>query len=163
MIVYRDDCEGIGEGELGGFFVGWANPPKPAVHLALLRGSRHVVLAYDDETERVVGFVTALTDGVLSAYIPFVEVLPDYQDRGIGAELTRRMLARLKDYYAVDLLCDESVQRFYARFRMLPASGMILRRYELQAGRIPDEGPPEQEAAPKKPSIFGRLLNWLRK
>ena len=54
----------------------------------------------------VVGFVTAVSDGVLSAYIPLLEVLPEYQDRGIGSELMRRILEQLDDLYMVDVLCD---------------------------------------------------------
>jgi ribosomal protein S18 acetylase RimI-like enzyme len=63
----------------------------------------------------VVGFVTAISDGVLSAYIPLLEVLPEYQGRGIGAELVRRLLDRLGGLYMVDLCCDEDVVGFYER------------------------------------------------
>jgi len=76
-----------------------------------LRGSSHVVLARDGR--RVVGFVTAISDGVLSAYIPLLEVLPDFQGRGVGKELTRRLLAQLDGLYMVDLSCDEELVPFY--------------------------------------------------
>ena len=61
-------------------------------------------LALDGDA--VVGFVTAASDGVLSAFIPLLEVLPAYRDRGIGAELVRRLLGQLDDLYMVDLCCD---------------------------------------------------------
>jgi ribosomal protein S18 acetylase RimI-like enzyme len=67
------------------------------------------------EPERVVGFVTAISDGVLSAYVPLLEVLPEYQGRGIGTELMRRLLARLEDLYMVDLCCDTDLEPFYRR------------------------------------------------
>ena len=38
-----------------------------------------------DDAGRVVGFVTAISDGVLSAYIPLLEVLPEYQGAGSAA------------------------------------------------------------------------------
>lgn len=79
MITYRDALAGITADHLGGFFVGWPNPPSAATHLRLLAGSDHVVLAVDEETGRVVGFVTAIDDGVLSAYLPHLEVLPAFQ------------------------------------------------------------------------------------
>ena len=63
----------------------------------------------------MVGFVTAISDGVLSAYVPLLEVLPDYQGRGIGSELICRMLARLNDLYMVDLVCDAELVPFYER------------------------------------------------
>src|SRR6266516_4620599 len=105
MIGYRDSVKGIEACRLEGFFVGWPEPPSPETHRRLLGRSDHVVLALDEETGRVVGFVTAISDGVLSAYIPHLEVLPAYQGRGIGSELVRRMLERLSGLYGIDLCC----------------------------------------------------------
>ena len=135
MIAYRDGTEGVTAERLKGFFVGWPDPPSPETHLRLLAGSDHVVLAVDEESGDVVGFVTAISDGVLSAYIPFLEVLPGYQGRGIGRELMRRMLEKLRDLYVVDLLCDPELQLFYARMGMRPATGMMVRNYARQSGR----------------------------
>jgi ribosomal protein S18 acetylase RimI-like enzyme len=113
VIEYTTDLEGVEPGHLQGFFVDWPKPPSAERHLEILRGSSHVVLAR--EGGRVVGFVTAISDGVLSAYIPLLEVLPNYQSRGIGTELVRRLLAQLGDLYMVDLSCDENVVSFYER------------------------------------------------
>ncbi len=138
MIWYTDSTEGIAPADLTGFFAGWPNPPSPATHLRLLRGSHAVVLARDGEPGhdgRVVGFITAVADGVLAAYIPLLEVLPEYQQQGIGGELMRRMLDRLSDYYMVDLLCDTDLQPYYERFGMRRATGMFARTYERQSGR----------------------------
>jgi ribosomal protein S18 acetylase RimI-like enzyme len=135
---YLTSAEGVSADQLRGFFAGWPNPPSPETHLAILRRSAAVVLAVDDATGQVIGFVNALSDGVLSAFIPLLEVLPAYQGAGIGAELVRRLLAQLDDLYAVDLLCDAEVQPFYARLGLQPAQGMLLRRYDRQAGeRLP--------------------------
>jgi ribosomal protein S18 acetylase RimI-like enzyme len=81
----------------------------------------------------VVGFITAISDGVSAAYIPHLEVLPAYQGRGIGSELVRRMLARLRGLYMIDLTCDPDVQPFYARLGMRPSTGMLVRNYDRQA------------------------------
>jgi len=82
----------------------------------------------------VAGFITAISDGVLSAYIPFLEVLPEYKNRGIGKELVRRMLLKLKKAYMIDLVCDADLQKFYKKFNMFPAVAMIKRNYSSQAG-----------------------------
>jgi hypothetical protein len=47
----------------------------------------------------------------------------------------RRMLGRLRDYYMIDLVCDPDVQRFYDRFGLMPAVGMMRRNFDRQAGR----------------------------
>jgi GNAT superfamily N-acetyltransferase len=99
MISYTDTIAGIGATQLQGFFVGWPNPPSPETHLRILADSYASLLARDDETGAIVGFITAISDGVSCAYIPHLEVLPAYQGRGIGSELMRRMLERLRHIY----------------------------------------------------------------
>lgn len=127
MIVYDTSLEGVGPDDLEGFFVGWPSPPSPEQHLALLRGSEHVVLAQEEGSRRVVGFVNVIGDGVLSAYVPLLEVLPEYQGRGIGGELVRRALDLVRDRYMVDTCCDEELVAFYERFGMQRVVGMVLR------------------------------------
>ena len=133
MIRYTDSLAGITPEQLkGGFFVGWSNPPDAETHLHILQGSYKVWLALDDE--RVVGFITAISDGVLTAFIPLLEVLEDYQTQGVGSELTRRMLNSLDHLYSVDLMCDDDVQPFYERLGLTPYTGMIYRNYNRQSG-----------------------------
>ena len=127
-IHYTESLEGIEPQDLDGFFVGWPNPPSPETHLRLLNGSDHAILAIEELSGRVVGFITAISDGVLSAYIPLLEVLPDHQGQGIGSELTRRMLQRLRTLSMIDLHCDEDVQPFYERLGMRRMHGMGVRR-----------------------------------
>jgi ribosomal protein S18 acetylase RimI-like enzyme len=133
-VSYTDSLENISAKNLQGFFVGWLNPPSPQIHLELLKNSDELILAIDLDTRHVIGFITAITDKILSAYIPFLEVLPEHQSRGVGQELTRRMLEKLKGLYVIDLLCDRELQPFYVRMGMKPAHGMMLRNYERQSG-----------------------------
>lgn len=133
-IEYRDTAKGLDASQLtSGFFVDWLRKPTPEAHLEILHGSANVVVAIDQESDQVVGFVTAISDGILSAYISLLEVLPDYQGRGIGSELMRRLLDQTKDLYMVDTLCDVDVQPYYERFGMKRSTGMHIRRYD----RIP--------------------------
>ena len=128
MIVYTASSQSITPRQLDGFFVGWRSPLSPETHLRILAGSDHILLAIDTTTDQVVGFITALSDGVQSAFIPLLEVLPAYQGLGIGESLMRQMLARLEPIPNVDLLCDPDVVPFYERFGMHAGIGMALRR-----------------------------------
>lgn len=132
MIIYTDSPAGVAADQLHGFFVGWPNPPSLQAHLRILHGSAHVVLALDDATNNVVGFITAISDGVSCAYIPHLEVLPAYQGQGIGSELMRRMLDRLRKLYMIDLICDPEVQPFYEQLGMRRTQGMLIRNFERQ-------------------------------
>ena len=136
MLEYRTSIEGVKPEDLQGFFDGWPDPPSPATHLRILQGSAAVVLACDLPGSKVVGFITAVSDGVSCAYIPHLEVLPSWRGQGVGSELVRRMLAQLRHLYMIDLICDPDVQPFYARLGMRPYSGMIVRNYDRQPGAL---------------------------
>jgi ribosomal protein S18 acetylase RimI-like enzyme len=116
--------------------VDWPNPPSPQTHLLLLNKSSKVIIAIDDNTNKVIGFITAISDGVLSAYIPFLEVLPEYKNKGIGKELVSQMLKELADIYMIDLCCDDDLVSYYDRLGMTKTNGMVLRNYKVQSGTI---------------------------
>ncbi len=132
MIEYMQAAETINVSQLKGFFVGWPNPPKNETFLKLLKESYKTVLAMDGN--KVVGFITAISDGVLSAYIPFLEVLPEYQSKGIGGELVSKMKDELSHLYMIDLLCDEGLVPYYEKQGMKKTTGMLIRNYENQNG-----------------------------
>ena len=137
VIEYRDTAEGLEARQLAGFWVDWLRQPTPEAHLEILHGSAYVMVAIDEVSDQVVGFVTAISDGVLSAYISLLEVLPEWQGRGIGSELMRRLLEQLEGLYMVDTLCDVDVQAYYARFGMRRSQGMCIRRYDQIPGGEP--------------------------
>ena len=99
--------------------------------MKILQGSDLLVLALSKNC-KVVGFITAITDGVSCAYIPYLEVLPEWQRKGIGTELVTRMMEKLKPFYAIDLICDEDVQGFYEKLGFSKRRGMTIRNYESQ-------------------------------
>lgn len=134
MIFYTDDPSGTRPAQLRGFFEGWPDPPSPTMHLRLLRASDAVMLAKEELDGQVVGFATAISDGVLAAYIPLLEVLPSHRRQGIGSELIERLLRKLDHLYMIDLLCDPSNQPFYERLGMRRATGMMIRNYGRQSG-----------------------------
>jgi ribosomal protein S18 acetylase RimI-like enzyme len=129
MIEYRDSLEGIGPSQLEGFFARWRKPLTCEEHHKALQNSSHILLAYDTQIKKVIGFVNVLSDGVNFAFIPMLEVLPEYQGRGIGSQLMERILESLKDINCIDLICDEAKVSFYERFGMLRSCGMVIRKY----------------------------------
>ena len=99
--------------------------------MKILQGSDLIVLALSKNC-RVVGFITAITDGVSCAYIPYIEVLPEWQRKGIGTELVTRIMENLKTIYAIDLICDEDVQGFYEKLGFTERRGMAIRNHKSQ-------------------------------
>ena len=143
MVTYSVNDPSLKADDFDGFFVGWPKRPSSTQALRALKNSYVYVVARDDSEGvrgRMVGFVSAVSDCVLCAYIPLLEVLPEYQRRGIGTELMRKVLAELRGLYVTDLTCDPDLQPFYERLGMTPAIAMTLRRPEALS-----RGPAQEE------------------
>lgn len=134
MVEYHSDLSRVSTEDLRGFFSGWPDPPSPDTHRRLLEGSTHFTVAVEPEASPVIGYIAAMSDGVLSAYISHLEVLPAFRGRGIGSALVRSMLDQLGGIYMVDLICDPDVQPFYEALGLQRWSGMIRRNHGAQSG-----------------------------
>lgn len=118
------------------FFEGWPEKPSDEVLQKSIIGATHVVLAIDTKEKRLAGYITALPDGVLSAYIPFLEVQQSYQKNGIGHMLVEKMLLQLSHLYMIDLVCDKEIADFYKEAGFESYHAMIKRNYENQSGTL---------------------------
>lgn len=138
MVRYPDTPEGLRAHRLrGGFFEGWPDPPDPDEDLRLLENGDAGVHALEESGD-VVGFITAIADNVLYAYIPLLEVLPAYQGGGVYRELLRRVLSGFRDLtWCGTALRPRAARPFYALLGMRPTAGKASRRRENQAGRKP--------------------------
>lgn len=93
--------------------VNWSSAEKPAALLGALQGSHSLVTAWSGET--LVGLANAISDGHLVAYFPHLLVHSDFQRRGIGSELLRRLLDKYAEFHQVVLLADGQATEFYER------------------------------------------------
>jgi GNAT superfamily N-acetyltransferase len=135
VIEYSEDVTHLVAIQLEGFFEGWLKRPSPETHLRILRSSFAAVIARDSANGSVVGFATAISDGVLAACIPLLEVRPAYRGRGIGSAIARRLLDRLEGLYMVDITCDPELVPFYERLGLQRSGAMIRRSRDAQRGR----------------------------
>jgi GNAT superfamily N-acetyltransferase len=91
----------------------WSSALKPnLLHKALL-ASHSLITAWDGN--RLVGLGNAISDGYLVVYYPHMLVLPDYQGRGIGTELMRRLMARYQGFHQHMLVADGRALDFYRK------------------------------------------------
>lgn len=132
MIHYGDDLTGVTPNHLDGFFVGWPKPPRLERRLEILSAATHVGVAWTsdpaaDDAAELVGFVTAISDGTFAAYVPLLEVRPQFQGKGIGRTLVERLFARLANCYMVDLVCDPALESYYSTLGMTARKGMAMR------------------------------------
>jgi ribosomal protein S18 acetylase RimI-like enzyme len=115
-----------------GFFEDWPNPPPKETHFNIMRYSSACFVAMNNEG-KIVGFVTAISDGFLSAYIPLLEVLPKYRGAGIATKLIEAIKNKLQNLYMLDLSCDENLIPFYERFGFKRGVSMNHRNYKRQS------------------------------
>lgn len=94
--------------------VGWNRMEKEYGN-PLMTSFFHIAV-YDDE--QLVGFVDSVSNGVTDAYIQDLIVCPDYQGKGIGTDLMKKMIASLKEkhIYIISVIFEERLKPFYDRF-----------------------------------------------
>lgn len=124
-VSYHTDNDGITPEMIGGLFVGWPDPPSSQQLIDVMAGSYRRVWALHDG--KVVGYINAISDGVLNAFIPWLEVHPDHQGQGIGAALVNRVVEQLHGLYSIDLCCDTDLFPYYERLGFQTFGGAGLR------------------------------------
>ena len=91
----------------------WSSAQKPELlHKALL-ASHALVTAWDGT--KLVGLGNAISDGYLVVYYPHLLVLPEYQGRGIGTQIMRRLMARYEGFHQHMLVADGRALDFYRK------------------------------------------------
>ena len=95
----------------------------------MLEGSSHIVLAIDDTTRRIVGRISAISDGCHSAFVSMFEVLPSYRGQGVGKQLADKLFDALRTFRSIDLTCAPELRPYYEKFGMKPTTGMARRTW----------------------------------
>lgn len=102
----------------------WPNRTAGQIADALDRGPA-VGAWYDDE---LVGFIRAVTDGVLRAYLEDVLVAQHHRRNGIGRALVTTMLDVLQPIPVVTLFCSNDLVDFYEAVGFHPTGQVVLHR-----------------------------------
>ncbi len=89
----------------------WSSAGKPELLHKALTNSHSLISAWDGE--RLIGLGNAISDGWLVVYYPHLLVLPEYQGRGVGSELLRRLKARYEGFHQHMLVADGRAIDFY--------------------------------------------------
>lgn len=96
--------------------VGWNRMEKEMANPRL--NSYYHIAVYEEENQKLIGFVDSVSNGVTDVYIQDLMVHPDFQGKGLGSELMNKMIDYLKkaDIYMISVLYDEDLKDFYSRF-----------------------------------------------
>ena len=91
--------------------VEWSSGHYPEKLALAMRGFETVCSAWDGD--RLVGLLSAMDDGVMTAYVHYLLVHPDYQHRGIGKRLVELARARYRDYLRIVVVAYNAELKFY--------------------------------------------------
>lgn len=94
--------------------VGWTNyTERPQMLEQAYKKSLLKIGAYDEE--KLVGIIRVVGDGESIVFVQDILVLPEYQRKGIGAQLLRAVMERFSSVYQLELMTDntEKTNAFY--------------------------------------------------
>lgn len=81
----------------------------------MCKQSWYALYAYDEK--HLVGMGRVISDGVITAVICGVCVLPSYQSIGIGKEIMNRIMEHCEQRKVIpQLMCIESLENYYKQF-----------------------------------------------
>jgi len=112
-ITIKDKTQALTSKELEGLFlsVEWSSGHYPDKLEIAMRNYATVYTAWDDDT--LVGLISAMDDGIMTAYIHYLLVRPEYQGKGIGEQLIERTKEKYKDYLRIVLVAYDKECGFY--------------------------------------------------
>ena len=101
--------------------VGWDSGKYPEKLQIAMRNYASVFTAWDGD--RLVGLISVMDDGIMTAYIQYVLVDPEYHHNGIGHELLNMVKENYKDYMRIVLVAYSDRVSFYESCGMKPGVG----------------------------------------
>ena len=91
--------------------VEWESGRYPDLLVKAMHGYGSVLSAWDGD--RLVGMLCAIDDGVMTAYVHYLLVDPEYQGYGIGRRLVEMTKEKYSDYLKIVLVAYGNGVRFY--------------------------------------------------
>lgn len=123
MMIFRDwrptDFAELCEIDRLCFPPGIAYPPQDLAHWLRQRGS-FVIVAEDEEKQKVAGFILARKQHGPGSHIVTIDILPEYRRAGLGTALMQQAQERLKQLQARRVRLETAVENaaaiaFYQR------------------------------------------------
>ncbi len=98
--------------------VEWESANFPEKLFNSLKKSETVITLH--ENGRLTGLMSAVSDGGMNVYFPYLLIDPKYQGKGFGKMLTEKMLQRYSNFYRKILICSNEKIPFYEKCGMTP-------------------------------------------
>jgi GNAT superfamily N-acetyltransferase len=91
----------------------WSSAEKGEVLRNALLASHSLITAWSGD--RLIGLGNAISDGFLVVYYPHLIVLPEFQGKGVGTEIVRRLKKKYEAFHMHMLVADGKAVDFYRK------------------------------------------------
>lgn len=111
-IIYKDTHD-FSSKQLEDLFlsVEWSSGHYPDKLVTAMQNFETVFSAWDGD--KLVGMICAMDDGIMTAYVHYLLVNPEYQGQHIGRELVRMVKEKYSDYLRIVVVAYNSELTFY--------------------------------------------------
>lgn len=112
MITYKD-IHHFDQEQLQDLFlsVEWSSGHFPEKLVVAMQNFETVYTAWDDD--KLVGVVCAMDDGIMTAYVHYLLVCPEYQHQSIGRRLVEMIKEHYANYLRIVLVAYDDELQFY--------------------------------------------------
>lgn len=91
--------------------VAWSSGHYPDKLVIAMKNSSSVFSAWDGE--KLIGLINVLDDSIMTAYVHYLLVNPEYQSHGIGKKLVNMVSEKYKEYLRIVLVAYDKEIGFY--------------------------------------------------
>jgi len=111
-IIYKETKE-LNPKDLQDLFlsVEWSSGHYPEKLAIAMQNSSTVYTAWDGD--KLVGLINVLDDNIMTAYIHYLLINPQFQGKGIGKSLVNYIRTKYKDYLRIVLIAYDKETQFY--------------------------------------------------
>lgn len=111
-ITYKEE-NNLNASDLQNLFlsVEWSSGHYPEKLVVAMQNSSTVYTAWHGQ--KLVGLINVLDDSIMTAYIHYLLINPEYQGQGIGKKLVNYVKTKYKDYLRIVLIAYDKETPFY--------------------------------------------------
>lgn len=113
MEIKYSDTHEFSQKQLQDLFlsVEWSSGHYPDKLIAAMKNFETVYSAWDND--KLVGMICVMDDGVMTAYVHYLLVNPDYHGMKIGRTLVDMVKQKYSDYLRIAIIAYDDEVRFY--------------------------------------------------
>ena len=91
--------------------VDWSSGHFPDKLVTAMKNFHTVISAW--EGNKLVGMICVMDDGIMNAYVHYLLVDPEYQDKAIGRTLVEMVKDKYKEYLRIAVIAYDNEAHFY--------------------------------------------------